>query len=216
MPVSACVDTLLLVFYTLLMQKQVLMTIGVPFSGKSTLAKQYAAQGWEVIERDTILPQVLKSQKFLESLRSALIDQPEGTTEENLFKIKNQICIDLVSEAVQEKVLTSNQDRFFYDGTNLQKASRAGILALQGYGCRVSAIALPITPEELHNRMEATFASGERQGSFNETAFSDISRMLTMYEIPTYEEGFDELKMHEANQGEAIREVGLEYNFAPR
>ena len=189
------------------MQKELLMTIGVPFSGKSSLANQYAADGWEIIERDTILQEILRSDEFLNRLRAALLEQPDGVTEEQLFALKNALCIRMLSDEVKKRVHNSENERFFYDGTNLQKSSRAGILELQNEGCCVSAVVLPITREELHARMEAAHASGERDGAFNEQAFAGMAKILSLLEEPTSDEGFSELRVVSPVLAETVQEM---------
>ena len=169
------------------------MTIGLPYSGKSQLAKEYVSQGWKVIERDSLLEDIVQSTEFQEKIQERL----KIETTRDVFSIQNEIAIDLLSERVRQLVLSAPEDRIIYDGTNLQKASRAGILELARQGVRVDAVVFHVPLTEIFRRAEAVFQSGERKKSFNDGARHNLERMITMTEDPDLSEGFSHIEVRE-------------------
>ena len=173
--------------------KQLIMTVGLPFSGKSSAVKEFAAQGYEVIERDEVLRHVLDSDAYKETVdREGL-----GLTGRDLFDVENRIAIRLLSERVREMVRLSSGERIIYDGTNLQRASRAGILELRNQGVEVSAIIFRTPLPEILRRAEAARLSGEREWNFNEQATGALKRMIEMLEDPNEDEGFNNIEVRD-------------------
>jgi len=175
------------------------MTIGLPFSGKSSLARKYEAEGYEIIERDKILPELLRSNEFREKL-SSLLKTKEGISDQELFDVKNRLLAEMLSEKVRNLILTSRADNFFYDGTNLQRISRAGILKLKDDGVEVNAMYLKVPLEEIVDRAKKVYVNGERKGSFNEQALPALVKMINMFEEPELTEGFTDLKIINVSQ----------------
>lgn len=170
------------------------MTIGLPYSGKSQLAKEYRAQGWKVIERDSLLKEIVESPEFQTEVQKRLKGE---VNQEVLFSVQNEVAIGLLSERVRQLVLSSPEDRIIYDGTNLQKASRAGILELSRQGVRVDAVVFHVPLTEIFRRAETVFRSGERKGSFNEGARHNLERMIHLTEDPDPSEGFNHIEVRE-------------------
>lgn len=176
-----------------IMKKQIIMAIGLPFSGKSEAAEAYRAQGFEVIERDALLQDIVNSDTF----KKEVAEHTVGLSGKELFAVKNKIAIRLLSEQIREIVRTSSNETFFYDGTNLQKESRAGVLELTKEGVRVDALMFLVPLEEIIRRAEAVDASGERKGAFNDQARKALGHMITLIEEPDPLEGFTEMHVRE-------------------
>jgi predicted kinase len=174
------------------MPKKLLITIGLPFSGKTVLAKQYAEKGWEIINRDELLEQIINSEEFKVNVGKEIATlKPKSHSE--LFDIRNRLATQMISEAVKTKVLTSENENLFYDGTNLRKETRAGILDLNKAGVEVEGIFLDIPVEVLIERIKKIYTEGDRAGQFNESAIINLRRMAEVFEEPSKEEGFSEL-----------------------
>lgn len=173
--------------------KQLVMAIGLPFSGKSEATEEYRKQGFEVIERDALLQQIVNSDAF----KNEVVERATGLSGKELFAVKNEIAIRRLSEQIREIVRTSPHETFFYDGTNLQKESRAGVLELTKEGVRVDALVFHVPLEEIIRRAEAVDASGERKGAFNDQARKALGHMITLIEEPDPSEGFTEMHVRE-------------------
>lgn len=167
------------------------MTIGLPYSGKSRAVKELAKQEDEIIERDTILQEVIDSLEF----RKVVAREGKGLRGNELFAVRNRIAIEMLSERVREKVRQCTSERIFYDGTNLQRAARAGILAMRHEGVRVKALMFAVPLDEILNRAVAAAQSEERKGAFNERAIQSLVQMSKMAEDPSMDEGFSEIEV---------------------
>lgn len=187
--------------------KELIMTIGLPFSGKSKAVKELAAKGYEVIERDPLLQEIIASSAFKEAVQKEGV----GLQGRELFALKNRLAIEMLSARVRELVQKSLGEKIVYDGTNLQKASRAGVLALRDEGVRLKAIVFDVPLEEILRRAEAVSKSGERKGAFNESAIRSLSKMIGMTEDPSMDEGFVEIEVRrfepENREGQEQREM---------
>ncbi|MFC1598659.1 AAA family ATPase [Patescibacteria group bacterium] len=173
--------------------KIVLMTIGLPFSGKSSLAAEYRKKGWQIIERDKILAQVINSQEF-QAQTQDYMSANENLPEECLFEFKNRLAIEMLNKELQKIILDSDNDNIFYDGTNLQKASRAGVLELKQSGVEVNGVFLDVPINEIIDRAKKVYEEDEPTGEFNEKAIFSLQRMYEMFEEPETSEGFNKLE----------------------
>jgi tRNA uridine 5-carbamoylmethylation protein Kti12 len=183
------------------MTKKLLMTIGMPFSGKSQLAKEYAAKGWSVIERDHLLKDVTSSTEYRQEVfRGLLALEKEDVTDDEFRNVCDVVATKMLSEKVLREILNSHNECIFYDGTNLQKKTRAPIIALREKEVDVSAIYLEVPLEEIWRRAENTIDSGKREGQYNEQAFLAIEEMYDKLEKPTVDEGFTNLEVREWKQ----------------
>lgn len=181
--------------------KKIIMTIGLPFSGKSTLANQYEKKGWAVIERDKILKNLLESPEFKNELNKKCMEN-NITDREDIFKIENEIAIKMLNEILLSKFEEIESEKIFYDGTNLQKEGREGLLRLLNgkFDCEAMHLNLPI--EEIKERAEK--ARKEREGQFNEGAYKNLERMIKMTDEPSISEGFS--KILKLNEDEHVQE----------
>lgn len=171
------------------MSKKLLFTIGLPFSGKSTLAAEYAQKGWKIINRDDLLKDIVASEEF--RLREQQELDGHSTDPGEVFNIRNRIASEMLTAAVQEKVLDNEDENLFYDGTNLQSELRHGLLDLKDKGVSVGAVYLKVPIEEIVERARKVYKTGERQEQFNEGALENLRLMAQMFEEPSENEGYD-------------------------
>ncbi len=180
------------------MAKQVVMAIGMPFSGKSQLAKEYEAKGWRIIERDRVLEEIVHSKDFRRSVLERIIAHPKDeVTEEDFNEIRDAVATQALSEKVIDLILKNDGERIFYDGTNLQKKTRAPLIALRDRDIAVSGIFLDVPLDEIWQRAERSFDARQREGSYNEQAYLAIEEMYRKLEKPEVGEGFSELEIRE-------------------
>lgn len=170
--------------------KKVLMTIGLPFPGKSTLADIYKEKGWSVVERDKILRDILDSEEFEKQVRKKCVDSDCAGDKEVMFVVKNEIAIKMLNEKLVSEFGKIDGD-IFYDGTNLQEKGRRGLLDLMGENYSCEALYLNIPLDELRKRAEK--AREERVGKFNEGAYYNLDRMNSMLDKPKEGEGFSKI-----------------------
>lgn len=181
------------------------MTIGLPFSGKSTLAREYAANGWTVISRDVLLADIIRTSAFREEDARLKLQIHDPAMR---FEARSDFVTQLLTIEIQRTVRENPSTQFFYDGTNLQKKTRAGILALGAEGVRVEGIYLQTPIEEILKRERAAHDSGERVGSFNEEGHKPEALLLMMHlsEEPRLDEGFASLEVRTWEGREPDRE----------
>lgn len=169
--------------------KEIVVAIGVPFSGKSTLAEQYRQAGWAVIERDPLLAEISESESFRAQVLAALRETQPSSVEE-LYCVRSSIATAMLGEAVRRLVRESAQRNIFYDGTNLEPATRAEIVALSAEGARVHALFLSPPLEQIVARAAVASVRGERAGRLNQEAMQAFRWMAPRLVPPTIEEGF--------------------------
>lgn len=173
-------------------KKKIIMTVGMPFSGKSIAAKEYKEKGWVVIERDKILNEILAQETFMQEVINEARKLPE-VTREDVFKIQNKIAIEKLTDEVINKIKEGEEENYFYDGTNLQKEARRGIATLDKESFDVEVMLFAVPLEELKKRAQKVAESNERGGSFNEGALKNIERMYNMFEAPELDEGYSKI-----------------------
>lgn len=192
------------------MPKQLKFSIGLPFSGKSTLAAWYQQQGWKVVSRDELLHEIITSEEFNRKAEEAVgVEKAVGEAE--VFGIKNRLAIQMLNQAVRRVVQESKDERIFFDGTNLQRQVRKGLTDLKNDGVEVSAVYLRVPIETILERAKTAYQSGERQGSFNHDAFGDLFKMIRMFEEPDSSEGIPNLEVIEPS-AETKREFVPEFS----
>ncbi len=174
--------------------KEIIMTIGLPYSGKSTLAKKYVEQGYFLIERDKLIKEIVASSEFDEQVK-ALITPDIAENKKKIFDIKNEVATKMLNARIEAIVEREKPEKIIYDGTNLQRATRKGVLDLKKFGYKIKAIALPLDEQTFIERHLKTLTAGERQGDFNERAHLLINQFIAMTENPTTDEGFDSVEV---------------------
>jgi predicted kinase len=192
--------------------RQLLMTIGMPFSGKSTAAAEYRTKnGWMVISRDSLIPVITKSPEWntrvLAECHAHQIDAHDLTAN---FGIRNEVTLEMLNEAISS-IIAQHEEHIFYDGTNLQKSGRAMLMKLKSDNLEIHGVYFDVPMEELIARAQKVQHSGEREGAFNADAVKRLEQMARMFEEPSLEEGFTSLtRMSEFS--EPHREAQLEFN----
>ncbi len=176
--------------------KHVVLLMGLPYSGKSTLAGEYAARGWQIIERDAILQKVIASAEFQQRV-TAELSKITPAAPEFVFEQKNKIATEMLGKRVRATILQSPSENIIYDGTNLQKSVREPILTLAREGVIVDGIFLKVPIAEIRARAIKAHLAGARIDNFNETAWHTIEYMDTIAEKPTRDEGFHSLEIRE-------------------
>jgi len=178
--------------------KKILMAIGLPFSGKSKLMREYIDKGYEIISRDDLLEKLIESDEFknraAEKIKELNIDPKNNSAN---FLVKNDIAIEMLAAIVRDIVLNSEHNNFFYDGTNIQKKVRASILKLKEDGVQVDGVYLKVPVEEIERRGREIMEKGNRKGEFNEQAYNQLKYIIRMLEEPKLEEGFSSLTVHD-------------------
>lgn len=177
--------------------KQVIMTVGLPFSGKSTVAEKYKKKGWKIIERDEILRQIQKSPEYNETV-SRIVEAGGLTEPKDIFAVRNKVAPKMLGEIVRRQI-SEDEENIFYDGTNLQRSVREEILKIkEAENIRIEALVFDLPMEQI--RKNADKAREERRGEFNEGAYKNLSLMQELYEKPSKDEGFDEIKTVTTNE----------------
>ena len=179
--------------------KHLVMSIGLPFSGKSTLADEYAARGYQIISRDDLLAEIIASDEFKKEESLIKERHTEPTQAKELFAARNELAIQFLNHKLAETIKTGNAENIFYGGTNLQKKTRQGVFALKHESVTVDGIYLKTPLEEIIRRARADYESKKRTDSFNQEAFNEgtFLKMVQLFEEPTAEEGFDNLEIRE-------------------
>lgn len=184
--------------------KELICTVGLPFSGKSSYVKKLAAENWQVVSRDQLLEELLQSSEY----QQAVVDrtQAEGAiTPEAVFAIKNKIAVSMLGEKARAVIRDSAANKIVFDGTNLQRRMRAELLQLRSEGIRVEAAVFNVPAEKIVERAQRAWDAGERDGSFNRGAFGNLVRMAQMIEDITPDEGFDSIEIIAPTEKEEVR-----------
>ncbi|TAK05684.1 hypothetical protein EPO33_00870 [Patescibacteria group bacterium] len=171
--------------------RTIYVLVGLPFSGKTTLAAQL------VRENDAYL---IERDRFLEDLRhdpqtrarvaeeAQSVGQPisrlASIREENA---RNDVLTRIYVERVRDMILATEKPVVIVDGTHLQALSRSFIRELPGW--RTVAVVLPTDAEECIRRLTSSVPTGIRSAITPDL----IRRMAAVYEPPGMAEGFDEL-----------------------
>ena len=124
----------------------------------------------------------------------------ESPTSRDVFAVKNKVAIEILNERLNDLVEHSDSQKIFYDATNLQRATRQGVINLKSDEVKVQALYLRTPLEVIIQRAIKSHESGERVGQFNEGALQGLQRMYQMLEEPTPDEGFDKFTIIDFKQ----------------
>lgn len=150
---------------------KIYLMIGLSASGKSTIAKQIAEENNCII---------ISSDSIRGEICESVIDQ---TKNEEVFKIFNQ--------RIKENLLKGNN--VIADATNISMKSRRGILN-NLYKVECDKIAY-IVPKLYEQCMEDNIYKDYP------VTHHVITKQMMNFQIPFYEEGFDEIIIHDFNYG---------------
>lgn len=149
-----------------------IMLVGVPASGKSTLTARYASLGAKILSSDTI--------------RAELSAKAETAMDERERRRINTAVFDRIAHEARE-ALATGQDTVI-DATNLSRKRRMGFLGhINGIPCYKKCVLLITSPEECFRRNLG------RQGNAR-VPDEALHAMLTRFECPAVGEGWDEIE----------------------
>lgn len=175
--------------------RKLLMTIGMPFSGKTTIANEYRTKdSWTVISRDSLIPMITKSPEWnTRVLAECQANQVDASDLQANFSIRNKITLEMLNETIAS-IVDQTHENIFYDGTNLQKDGCAMLMKLKTEGLEIHGLYFDIPYEVLVARAQDVQHTGERDGSFNADAVRRLEQMQKMFDEPSLEEGFTSLQ----------------------
>lgn len=171
--------------------KTIYVLSGLPFSGKTTVAKSLLVDGGLLIERDRFLEAINREPETLKRLQQEALTITEPISRLASSKRANAFNDALTHEYVKRVISTiknSSEQIIAVDGTHLQPLSREFVREFKDATC----IALIVDrPNSLCiDRWRATVTQGVRT-----TITEDlIRRMQTVFEHPIKEEGFTEVR----------------------
>ncbi|MCC6563668.1 AAA family ATPase [Candidatus Uhrbacteria bacterium] len=165
---------------------------GLPFSGKTTVAKKLMEENDALlIERDRFLESINTEQVSRARIaeHAARITEPVSklgkTKQENAWN--DALTLEYVGR-VREAIKHTDKPVVIVDGTHLQPLSRSFIRGLDGW--RKIAIPVPTDAETCITRFLGAKTSGIRLTITPEL----IRNLAQVYEAPTESEGFDEIR----------------------
>ena len=175
--------------------KTVYVLCGLPFSGKTTYAQTLlSATGALLIERDAFLEEINSDAQIRERLRgeAALIQQPLSklapTREGNQW---NDVVTHEYTRRVRATIQASRAETIVVDGTHLWPLSRMFVQLLSD--CVCIAIVIDTSPEVCVQRLQASLQ--EVRGVRATVTPELIHKMSQVFEQPTCEEGFYEVRV---------------------
>lgn len=177
------------------------MTVGLPFSGKSTAAKEYEEKGYYIISRDKIMEELIKHPDFIKMKEEALAKFNPPLPKEIEWIFVN----DLITEQLAFNVAafaTTTDKNVFYDGTNLKSETRSLLLNNLKESFEMEALVFPATQEEIFARAKKSHEEKTRTGFHAEAVNEgDLKKMITWYQPPTLQEGFTQItEYHPPNE----------------
>ncbi len=170
--------------------KKLFVLIGLPFSGKTTWAREFLGDSVTIISRDEILENM---QKDL-SIRMRLLVEAQKilVPESQMFESKekntwNDVGTREYIRQVQEKIRSSEENVVIVDGTHLSITSRKFVAI--DFGRRKIAVQISTSKDLCLDRWRQTHTSGIRSSITEEL----IQKMDALREDPSKSEGFDEI-----------------------
>lgn len=172
--------------------KTLYVLVGLPFSGKTTYAKQLAQAGeCLVIERDRFLEDMKQEPTTLERLHrdAVLITRPTSrlTHDQEKNAFNDALTLEYVQRIV-EVLHSTSATTVIIDGTHLQALSRSFVRQLPDW-CSIGLVFKPDLDISLE-RLKTTELEGVRKTVTPEL----IGRMAEVFEMPTLAEGFAEIR----------------------
>lgn len=170
--------------------KKLFVLVGLPFSGKTTWAREFVGDSATIISRDEILEHINKDV----ALRARLFVQSQSIVrpESKIFDEKEKnawndvVTKEYVVQVIQ-KIQKCESDVVIVDGTHLSKASRKFVAT--DFGRRKIAVQIS-TPKDLCiGRWRQATLIGIRSSITEEL----IQKMDVLRENPSESEGFDEI-----------------------
>jgi predicted kinase len=152
------------------MNKEIIIMIGNIGSGKSTIARKYATEGYRVISRDAL---------------RYMVGGGKYTFDLNLEASIKKSAVKILETFMKNRI------SIVYDETNVSKNLRVDTIQLaKKYNYKIIAYVLPCLSKEqsVDRRMKDPHGQNSR-----EIWNSVWERFNSMYEEPSKDEGFDEI-----------------------
>jgi uridine kinase len=164
---------------------------GLPFSGKTTIAKSLLVDGGLLIERDRFLEEINREPETIARLQQEALMLHEPVSRLAASKLANAFNDALTREYVKRVSSTiqiSSAKLIVVDGTHLQPLSRQFIRQINDTVCIALIVDRPFSL--CIDRWRSSVTQGVRS-----TITEDlIRRMQTVFKAPTKEEGFAEIR----------------------
>lgn len=152
---------------------ELVMFVGVPASGKSTLSKYYTEKGYYVLSSDEI--------RF--SMMGELLKYPDKQQELN--QLNRRVFENIDNDT---KRFLENGESVVVDATNLSRTRRKKFLKkLQGVSCYKRCIVF-ITP------IDVCISRNMKRQGIARVPDNAMERMFRQFECPYYWEGWDEIE----------------------
>lgn len=174
------------------MKRKFIMAVGLPLSGKSTLAEKYKKEGWEIIERDALLEKILTDPRFEELVNNEKINIPPDLFQKKGFEwnFRSSLAGNILGQTVAE-IANKSTHNIFYDGTNLKFETRLQVLTDLDKSLEIEAIVFRVPLETVLERAKEISKTGERKGLHADSLHeADIQRMAGWFQEPALQEGF--------------------------
>lgn len=168
----------------------VIMTVGVPGSGKSTWARQFREEYYYAIDSYE-----LPERKLYTFSTDALIEAHANKlhkTYSEVFQDYIGTATDIVNDGI--KTCINGSFNIILDQTNLSANSRRKKLSVYPYEYLRVAVVFPTPEKELHEKI-----LNSRPGKI--IPQNVIDNMIKTYQAPTLEEGFDYILSVEYSDG---------------
>lgn len=170
--------------------KKLFVLIGLPFSGKTTWAREFVGDSVAIISRDVILENMQKDV----SMRTRLLIEAQNilVPESHMFDSReknawNDVGTREYIRQVSEKICASGEDVVVVDGTHLTKASRKFVA--MDFGRKKVALLIGTSKDVCIDRWRYARTSGIRSSITEDL----IQKMDALREEPSLDEGFDEI-----------------------
>lgn len=170
--------------------KKLFVLIGLPFSGKTTWAREFVGDSVAIISRDVILENMQKDV----SMRTRLLIEAQNilVPESHMFDSReknawNDVGTREYIRHVSEKICASGEDVVIVDGTHLSKDSRKFVA--MDFGRKKIALVIGTSKDVCIDRWRHARTSGIRSSITEDL----IQKMDALREEPSETEGFDEI-----------------------
>lgn len=171
--------------------KTVFVLVGLPCSGKTTVAQRLRQETDEILERDAFLERIGKDVQIMEELsrKASTISQPcSRAFPTPIQNALNDVLTQEYNRHITACINSSSSKRYIVDGTHLHPLSRAFIRGLRN--TRAIALVLDTDPTECIRRLKHIPA---RTGIRQTLTPKIIQRLAKFAEPPTCSEGFSQI-----------------------
>ncbi len=151
---------------------ELVMMVGIPACGKSTLSKEYKSKGYEILSSDQIRLEMAESKDLFQLDKIA-------------FNELNARVFEYIKKKAYE--LLKNGTSVVIDATNLGRKKRKNFVSyMRRTKCKKTCV-LFITPKDI------CYKRNEARVGIAKVPESSMKNMLCNFECPNYWEGWDEI-----------------------